>query len=118
MKMRAQLIRLKHTCTWSWNGWRSAWKSEISLRQWCLAWALSSGLALWLDLTRGETALILSLGLLVIASELINTAIERTVDLVTQEHHDLAREAKDTGSAFVALTAIACGVAWAVILFG
>jgi diacylglycerol kinase (ATP) len=54
----------------------------------------------------------------VVASELINTAIERTVDLVTQEHHDLAREAKDTGSAFVALTAIACGVAWAVILLG
>lgn len=75
-------------------------------------------LALWLDLSRGETALLFALSLLVVASELINTAIERTVDLVTSEEHELAREAKDAGSAFVAVTAIAAGVAWAAILIG
>lgn len=75
-------------------------------------------MALWMDLSRGETALLLALSVLVVASELINTAIERTVDLVTREDHDLARDAKDTGSTFVALTALAGGVAWAAILSG
>lgn len=79
---------------------------------------ISSAFALWMDLTRGETALILALGVLVVASELANTAIERTVDLVTRDEHELARNAKDAGSAFVALTATAGGVAWLAILLG
>lgn len=105
-------------CIWSWAGWCAAWRSELSLRQWVFACAVSCSAALWMDLTRGETALLLALSVLVVASELINTSIERTVDLVTREQHDLAREAKDTASAFVVLTAIAVGVAWGVILFG
>lgn len=41
---------------------------------------------------------------LVISLELINTAIERVVDLVTSEYHPLAKEAKDiaAGAVFVA----------------
>ncbi|SMR81716.1 diacylglycerol kinase (ATP) [Aliiroseovarius halocynthiae] len=105
-------------CIWSWAGWRAAWRTEPSLWQWTIVCVISCSAALWMDLTRGETALLLALSLLVVASELINTAIERTVDLVTREQHDLAREAKDTASAFVALTALAGGVAWAAVLFG
>jgi len=114
--LKKQLRRFKMTCLWSLAGWQTAWRTEESLRQWSIVCVISSALALWLDLTRGETALILALGVLVVASELINTAIERTVDLVTQENRELAKQAKDTGSAFVALTAIAGGVAWLAIL--
>lgn len=116
--LKAQFHRFKMTCVWSWAGWRTSWRSEDSLRQWSIVCILSSALALWLDLTRGETALMLALGLLVVASELANTAIERTVDLVTRDENDLARDAKDAGSAFVALTAMAGGAAWLVILLG
>ncbi|SPF77362.1 Diacylglycerol kinase [Aliiroseovarius pelagivivens] len=116
--LKKHLHRFWMTCVWSWAGWRAAWRTEASLRQWTVVCLISCSTALWLDLSRGETALLLALSLLVVASELINTAIERTVDLVTREEHDLAREAKDTGSAFVGLTAIACGVAWLVILLG
>lgn len=116
--LKVQLHRFWMTCVWSWAGWRAAWRTEASLRQWTTVCLISCALALWMDLSRGETALLLALSVLVVASELINTAIERTVDLVTREEHDLAREAKDTGSTFVALTALAGGVAWATILFG
>ncbi|MCK0171962.1 diacylglycerol kinase [Aliiroseovarius sp. S1123] len=116
--LKAFLRRFWQRCIWSWAGWRAAWRTEASLWQWTVVCVISCAAALWMDLTRGETALLLALSVLVVASELINTAIERTVDLVTREQHDLAREAKDTASAFVALTAIAGGVAWLVILFG
>jgi diacylglycerol kinase (ATP) len=54
----------------------------------------------------------------VLAAELFNTAIEAIVDLVSPEHHPLAGKAKDCGSAAVALTALAAGAAWLVILLG
>ncbi|MCK8483222.1 diacylglycerol kinase [Aliiroseovarius sp. S2029] len=95
-----------------------AWKSEKSVRQWSVVCLLSCGLALWLDLTGAERALLLALSLLVVASELINTAIERTVDLITTETHPLAAQAKDAASAFVVLTAMAGAVAWLAILLG
>ena len=114
----AELRRLRNTVVWSWAGWRAAWASEKSLRQWTLANAISAALALVLDLTPGERAVILGLGLLVLAAELMNTAIEEVVDYISTAQNSRAGKAKDCGSAAVALTAIAAGVAWLVILIG
>ena len=74
-------------------------------------------MAFWL-LDGAELALILALGLLVLAAELFNTAVERTVDLVSLEKSELARLAKDAASAGVMVTAIATGVAWVAVLLG
>lgn len=74
-------------------------------------------MAFWL-LHGAELALILALGVLVLAAELFNTAIERAVDLVSLEKSELARQAKDAGSAGLMVTAIAAGVAWGVVLVG
>ena len=108
--------RLRLRIIWSLAGWRDAWANEHSFRTWVWANAVSAALALWLPLTGGERALILALGVLVLALELINTAIERAVDLITEEQNDLARRAKDAGSAGVAVGALAAGVAWVVVL--
>jgi diacylglycerol kinase (ATP) len=116
--INAELRRFANTCRWSLDGWRSAWATEKSLRQWTIANVLSATLALTLDLTPAERALILALGILVLAAELLNTAIEETVDYISREQDPRAGRAKDCGSAGVALTAIAAGVAWLVILIG
>lgn len=113
-----ELRRFANTCRWSLQGWRAAWATEKSLRQWCVVNALSAMLAFTLDLATGERALILALGLLILAAELFNTAIEEVVDLASPERHPGAGKAKDCGSAAVALTAIAGGLAWLVILLG
>lgn len=109
--------RLKLRCIWSWNGVANAWISEHSFRSWVWANVVSGGLAFWL-LDGAELALILALGVLVLAAELLNTAIERVVDLVSLEKSELAKQAKDAGSAGVAVTAVAVGVAWVVVLVG
>lgn len=114
----AELRRIANTCRWSLDGWRAAWATEKSLRQWTIANVLSAALAFALDLSPAERGLILALGLLVLAAELMNTAIEETIDYISTERDPRAGRAKDCGSAGVALTAIAAGVAWLVILIG
>lgn len=91
---------------------------ELSFRSWVWANLISAALALILPLTPAERALILALGVLVLAAELLNTAIEDAIDYISTEEHPLANRAKDAGSAGVAVAAIAAGVAWLVILIG
>ena len=116
--LRAEARRFWNTCLWSWQGWAAAWATEKTLRQWTLANVTSAALALVLDLTTAERALILALGILVLAAELLNTAIEEVVDYLSTEEHPRAKKAKDCGSAGVALAALAAGVAWVVVLLG
>jgi diacylglycerol kinase (ATP) len=49
-------------------------------------------------------------------AEAINSAIERVVDLVTLEHHDMAGRAKDVGSAVVFLSIFIFVITWSMIL--
>ncbi|WP_435258160.1 diacylglycerol kinase [Thioclava sp. FR2] len=114
--IRSEAQRLTNTVIWSWQGWTAAWATEKTLRQWTLINVASAALAFSLDLTGAERAVILGLGLLVLAAELMNTAIEEVVDYISSDLHPHAKKAKDCGSAAVALTAIAGGVAWLVIL--
>lgn len=114
----AELGRLGRNAGVSWQGFRAAWESEKSVRQWVWANAASVVLAFTLDLTGGERAVVLALGLLVLVTELLNTAIEAVVDLTSPERHPLAGRAKDCGSAAVVVAALAAGIAWAAILIG
>ena len=113
-----EMRRLGNTCLWSWQGFAAAWSSEKTLRQWLLMNVASTALTLVIEMTAGERALILALGLLILAAELMNTAIEEVVDYISTETDPRAKKAKDCGSAAVAVTAIAAGVAWGVVLLG
>lgn len=53
----------------------------------------------------------------ILIAEAINSAIERVVDLVTLEHHEMAGKAKDIGSTIVFLSISVCVLTWAIILF-
>jgi diacylglycerol kinase (ATP) len=103
--------RLKWRCMWSWAGLSDAWAQEPWFRSWVWANVVSGGLAIWL-LDGAELGLILALNVLVLAAELLNTGLKRVVGLVSLEQSELARQAKDAGSAGVAVTAVAVGVAW------
>ena len=81
---------------------------------------LSASLSLSLPIPIVFWALIICLGLLVLAAECFNTAIERVVNHLSPGPHPLAKAAKDAGSAGVAVTAFTAGVAWVfavVVLF-
>lgn len=94
------------------------WRGEPSFRFWVFLNVLSGLAAVLLPLSPEGRALILALGVLVLAAEALNTGVEAAVDHTSTERSELAKLAKDAASAGVALTAIAAGVAWVVLLAG
>lgn len=116
--LRIEALRFRNTVVWSWQGWAAAWATEKSLRQWTVVNIISAALAMVLNLTPAERGLILALGLLVLAMELINTGLEEAIDYISKDQNPRAKKAKDCGSAAVALAALAGGVAWVVLLIG
>lgn len=53
----------------------------------------------------------------VLIAEATNSAIERVVDLVTLEHHEMAGRAKDVGSSIVFLSIGVAVVTWGIALY-
>lgn len=115
--IKQELIKIKNRTIWSWYGISHVAKTEGSLWQWIVANIISGCLTFFLPITYTQQALILAGGILILAAECLNTAIERVVDDISIEHRPAAKQAKDAGSAAVAITAIATGVAWIVIIY-
>ena len=112
-----ELIKIRNRAVWSWNGFHHVAKTEGSLWQWIVANIISGSLTFFLPITFTQQAMILAGGILILAAECINTAIERVVDDISTKQRPAAKNAKDAGSAAVAITAIATGVVWIVIIF-
>ena len=70
-------------------------KTERNMRVHFIIAILVILLSLFFDFSRSELLLLFFTITLVLMAEMINTAIERTIDLVTDEFHPLARLAKD-----------------------
>ena len=113
-----QALRVRDRAIWSWNGFVHVWRTEGSLAQWLVANAVFGVLAFVLPLSAGERGFLLMGGIMVLAMECMNTAIERVVDDIGTDRRLLAGQAKDCGSAAVAVTGIAVGVAWVCVLVG
>lgn len=78
---------------------------------------LLTPLALWLGDTGVERALMIGSLILVLIVELLNSAVEATVDRISFENHRLAKRAKDIGSAAVMLSLANAALVWLLILF-
>lgn len=115
--LRAEVIRLWHTIVWSVQGWRAAWATEKTLRQWTLAQLVSIVAAFVMVPEPFMRSVVIACGFLVLAAELINTALEKAVDLLSPQPHPLAKKAKDCGSATVLLTLFAWVSVWLGVLF-
>lgn len=116
--MWQQIMRVRQRAIWSWDGFVHVWQTEGSLKQWIVANVFFTTLAFVLPLSAGERGFLLMGGVIVLAAECMNTAIERVVDDIGTERRDAAKQAKDCGSACVAVTAIGVGVGWACVIVG
>ena len=73
-------------------------------------------LGFWLGADAIERSLLVGMVALVMIVEILNTAVERAIDRISFEKHELSKEAKDMGSAAVFMSLVLCGVVWALIL--
>jgi diacylglycerol kinase (ATP) len=106
------LKRVLDAFGYSMAGLGSAWKSEEAFRQEALLGALLVPAAMWLGQSLLERVLLVGTWLLVLIVEVLNTAIEATVDRISDEHHQLSGRAKDLGSAAVFLALVLAGLVW------
>jgi len=100
---------------YSLSGLAAAARHEDAFRMELIMVGLLTPLALWLGHSGMERALLIGCLMLVLIVELINSAIEATVDRISLENHRLAKRAKDIGSAAVMLSLVNAGVTWLLI---
>lgn len=117
-KGKTGLVRLWNAFGYSLAGFRAAYKHEDAFRQEVWLAIVLIPLALWLPVTLIAKALMVGSVLLVIIVELLNSAIEATVDRISLENHDLAKRAKDIGSSAVLVSLANVIVVWALVLLG
>ena len=115
-KLRTGFSRIWHAAGFSISGLRAGW-SETAFRTEALAAIVLLPSAFWLGRGWTETALLAGSVLIVMAVELLNTAIEACIDRIGPEWHALSKRAKDMGSAAVLLTLLLCGGVWLAALY-
>ncbi|MBD0109024.1 diacylglycerol kinase [Acinetobacter baumannii] len=117
-KGKSGLKRILNATSYSISGFKAAYQNEAAFRQIVLINLVLIPVSFFLDVTRGEHALMIIVCLFAIIVELFNSAIEAVVDRASLEKHQLSKNAKDMGSAaqFVALSIIVA--TWLIILFG
>jgi diacylglycerol kinase (ATP) len=97
------------------SGLRTAFGSESAFRQEVALAVLLIPIAVVLPFSAIERFLLVGTMLLVLIVELLNTAIEITLDRVSTDQHPMTEAAKDIGSAAVLLSLILLAIAWASI---
>ncbi|HEY5672356.1 MAG TPA: diacylglycerol kinase [Malonomonas sp.] len=93
-------------------------KSERHLRYHFVAAIAVLLLALFFRVTALEFFLLVLAAVLVIFAELMNTAVEALVDLVTSEYHELAKRAKDVAAGAVLVTSVGAATLGYLVLSG
>lgn len=100
------------------QGLAAAWRHEIPFRMEVVASALLFPFVFIIGKTAAERVLLVGSLLLVLIVELLNSALEATLDRVSLEDHPLIGRAKDIASAAVGLSILNAGVVWVFILVG
>ncbi len=116
-KGKTGLIRLWNALGYSRDGIGAAWKNEAAFREEVLLAVIAIPLALYLGRSGGDRALLVGSIILILIVEILNSAVEAVVDKASPEKHELAKRAKDMGSAAVLLSLINAAAVWACVLF-
>jgi len=116
-KGKQGLTRLVNALGYSRDGLHAAWKNEAAFREEVLLALIAIPLAFFLAKTGVDRALLIGSILFVLIVEILNSAIEAVVDKASPEHHELAKRAKDMGSAAVLLSLLNAAVIWACVLW-
>ncbi|WP_339906775.1 diacylglycerol kinase [Pseudomonas guineae] len=116
LKGRTGLRRILDAGGYSLMGLQAAYRGEAAFRQLLLLNVLLLPLACLVDVTRSERLLLMLVPLLSLIVELLNSAIEATVDRISLRIHPLSKQAKDMGSAAQFIALLMIGLTWAMIL--
>lgn len=104
-------VKFLRSFKYAFNGIKLVFTKEFNFLVHFITSLAVIGAGIVLSLTRMEWIIIIFLIAGMFSLEMMNTAIERTVDLVTKEYHPLAGQAKD-----IAAGAVLCFAAAAALI--
>lgn len=111
------LPRILNAFKFSYDGFVATFKSEEAFRQDLIICMVLTPIAIFLPITLIEKLFLFSTLFLIVMAELINTAIEMTIDRISEELHPLSKIAKDIGSCIVLVSFMYLILVWTLILY-
>lgn len=102
---------------WSLAGIKTAWNNELAFRVEAIVIIIMMPVGIWLGRSAAERALLIASCLLILITELLNSALEAVVDRIGKERHELSGRAKDMGSAAAFFSMLTAGIVWALIAY-
>ncbi len=112
------LIRhIKNAFVYSFAGLSAAWKNELAFRGEAVVIAVMLPVGFWMGRTAVERALLAGSCLLILITELLNSALETVVDRIGLEQHELSKQAKDLGSAAAFASMITAALVYGLIAY-
>ena len=115
-KGKKGFTRLRNALFYSIDGLKAAVGNEDAFRQELLLALVLIPTAFLLHRSGVGRALMIGSVILVLIVELLNSAVEATVDRISIENHHLAKRAKDLGSAAVLLSLVNLAAVWGLVL--
>jgi len=115
-KKNTGLKRIICAAGYSAKGFAAAWRHEAAFRQEILFCIILLPILTVVEISAVERLLLFGSLMLVLIVELLNSALEAVVNLVSPEWHTLAGRAKDLGSAAVLASLIFAAICWGGIL--
>ena len=116
-KSKRGIKRIFAALFYSMDGLRTAWAHEHAFRQELFVVVPGVVVAMLLPVSTIERVILIAVLMLVLIVELLNSAIEATVDRISLEEHSLSKRAKDIASAAVLLSLLLSGGIWAAALW-
>jgi diacylglycerol kinase (ATP) len=104
-----------HSTRYSLKGLRAAFRHEAAFRQEVVLSVVLLPLAWWIADDPISWLMLMGSCLLVLITELLNSAVESVVDRIGPEKHELSGRAKDIGSAAVMLALLLAGLCWGLL---
>jgi len=102
--------------TYALNGLKDIIQNESSFKIELILACILIPILLLVDISLTEKLFMFISLMGVLIAEAINSSIERVVDLVTLEHHNMAKRAKDVGSTVVFLSITTCSIVWLIVI--
>lgn len=115
-KGKTGLARIGRAFGYSVEGLAAALKNEDAFRQELILATILIPIAWFCHVPGYAKAVMIASVMLVLIVELLNSAVEAAVDRISLENHQLAKRAKDLGSAAVFLSLLNVVVIWFVVL--
>lgn len=115
--MKSFLNKEKKSFAYAFKGLGVFFRDEVHARVHLLAMALTSLAGFYYQISTNEWLVLCLFFAFIIALEIVNTAIERLVDLVSPNHNKLAGQVKDLAAAAVLWASFFAVIAAAIIFY-